>query len=136
MPVLVVRAFFLRDGLAGASAFAEKQVISRTNRFLPIPIAQIVKKNLELLATARWHLDTRQDTTVIGTVISIVKQTDIPTLAHGCQKLQQRTGSLRELETIEHFILETDCPTTDHVAYMELGYFIVRQVLDGIPLIA
>jgi hypothetical protein len=81
-PYCEVRAFFSAGCAACASAFAEKQLICSALRLLPVAVSQDIEETLKILATIYGDLDSHEDTAVIRAVIAIVKQADIPSLAH------------------------------------------------------
>ena len=73
--------------------------------FIPIAIAERVEKGLPVCHLVRWNLHSDDDATIIGSVIAIVKETDIPIGTHAGEKLDQCPRTLRKLEAIEQFIM-------------------------------
>jgi hypothetical protein len=53
---------------------------------------------VEIDALVCGDLNACEHAPVIGAVIAIVKQSDVPLRADGVQELQQRTGALREFK--------------------------------------
>ena len=91
---------------------------------------------VEVDAFVRGDLDTCEHAAVVGPVIAVMEQADVPLRADGLQELEQRAGSLGEFESEQSFVGEIAWMTADHVAHMELCHFVVAEVGDRIALLA
>ena len=67
---------------------SEEQLIGWVVRFLPVGVTQIVQVLAEIATVWQGNLNASQHTPVVGTVVTIVEQADIPPLANGLQKTQ------------------------------------------------
>ena len=68
-------------------------------------------------------------------MITVVEHTDVPAGAHVLKELHQRTRPLGKLEAVNQLV---ECArrfrgvTTDHMAHVEFGHFIIGQIQRGI----
>src|SRR6266478_1610830 len=80
---------------------AEEHPIRGVAGLLHVRVVQLVEVAQEFRPVGRRHLDTREHTAVVGPVIAVVEQADVPTGADRLQKPQQRARTLRELEAVQ-----------------------------------
>ena len=92
--------------------------------------------SFELIGLVLGNIDASENPAVIGAVIAIVEQADIPVRAYRIQKFQQRTRALGKLEAEQSFVRDARRASADHVAYMQLRHFVVGQVLNRVTGIA
>ena len=79
-----------------------------------------------------WHLDPCQNPTVVGSVVAIVKQADVPAVADRLQKIHQCTGPLRKLKPKNLFVLKTAGAAANHMSNMDLGKLIVANIQHNV----
>ena len=71
------------------AATIQKQAISGIIGFVGVGIAEFVDELVELPPFCCRYLDADQHPAMIGAVIAIVEETDIPIVRHASQELQQ-----------------------------------------------
>src|SRR5256884_8188089 len=96
---------------------AEEHPIRGVAGLLHIGVVQLVEVPQEFRPVGRRHLDTREHTAVVGPVIAVVEQADVPTGADRLQEPQQRAGTLRELEAVKQLVLNATRVAAYHVAH-------------------
>src|SRR5699024_4717967 len=77
------------------------------------------------------NLDTDQYPPVVGPVVAVVEQGDVPIDVQGLQEIEKSPRTLGELETVDEFVVQAVDPPPDHVADVELGELVVGQVQNG-----
>jgi hypothetical protein len=77
------------------------------------------------------HLQADQDAAVVGALVAVVEQADVPARVHGGQEAHQRARPLGELEAEEALVARQLAAPADHVPHMLLGQFVVGQVDGG-----
>src|SRR5690606_38351514 len=107
---------------------AEKQPVCRILRFLDIGVAQGVQKALESLVVLGGNLQPDQDAAVVGALIAVVEQADVPARSHEAQEFQQRAWPLRKDEAQQALVLSQWRMAADHVTQVLLGQVVVGQV--------
>src|SRR6478672_8736838 len=65
---------------------AEEHPIGRIGRFVDVVITQTVEKTPELGAVLRRHLHADEHTPVVGAVVPVMEEADVPPGAHAVQK--------------------------------------------------
>ena len=73
---------------------------------------------LKLRSFRFGNLDADQHPAVVGAVITVVKQADIPAVRHPGQKFQQGARSFRELEAVQQLVANIGRMAAHHVADM------------------
>ena len=107
----------------------QKELVSRIVCLFPIPVIQFLQGGFYLGALLRQNLHANQNASKCRAVIAIVKHGYIPAPGQFGQKIKQSAGTLGELEPVDDLMLDTGWRmTSDHMAYMQLGHFIVSQV--------
>ena len=119
---------------AGVGWSSEKEIVGRVGGFIPVGEAQGFKKAFELLAVTVWNLDADQDAAIVGAVVAIVEQADVPECAHAGEELQQCTGALGKLEAVENFMRHVRAVAADEVTHVQLGHFVAAHVQHGIAM--
>ena len=89
-----------------AALSAEKYPVGRIVAFFPVRIAEVREMGLEFGGVAFRHVDAREDTAVVGTVIAVVKQADVPVRPDRVQKVEQGTRPFRELKSEQALIAD------------------------------
>ncbi len=82
------------------------------------------------------HLQAHQNPAVVRALVSVMKQTDVPTSAHGGQKFHQRAGFFREHKPQQTLVLRQWRAATHHVAYVFLRQIVVCQIQGFEPVLA
>src|SRR2546429_665806 len=77
---------------------------------------------LELGVVRRRHLHSDQHPAVVGAVVAIVEQADVPAAAHAVEKLHQRAGPLRKLEPEQDLVLGVRRIPADQMPDVRLGH--------------
>ncbi len=90
----------------------------------------------EIGALRRRHLDTGQHPTIVGAVVAVVEQADVPAGTDRLEKPQQGSRAFRKLEAIQHLVLHAACMPAYHVAHMQLRHFVFGHVGDRIVRLA
>src|ERR1700737_1707205 len=85
------------------------------------------QENLGMPLYRRRNLHSDQNPPVIGTMVAIMEQTDVPAATHAVQELHQSPGTLRKLETVKNLVFRRRCVSSDQMPDVNLGHFIVRQ---------
>jgi hypothetical protein len=96
--------------------------------FLDPGVAQSAQEFVKGFVIFVGHLKAHQNATVIGTLVAIVKQTDVPTWAHQVEKFEQSAGALWKYKAHEALVLRQAGMATHHVPNMLFGQIVVRQV--------
>ncbi len=76
----------------------------------------------------RRHLHSHQHAPVIGTVVAVMKQADVPVRAHAVQELHQRTRPFREFEAVKQLVVGKRCVATHEMANVEFRHFVVGKI--------
>jgi len=71
-----------QDAGATHSGSTQKQFIRRVFALIPIRVAQLVQESLERRFFLRWDLDADQHAAVVGAVVAVVEEADVPAFAH------------------------------------------------------
>src|SRR3989442_3371131 len=103
---------------------AEKHPISRVRGLVDIVVAQPVEKNAKFGFVRGGYLHADEHPAVIGAVVPIVKQADVPARAHAVEKTHQRSGPLRKFESVQDFVGRGGRVAADEMADVELGHFV------------
>src|SRR3954470_12299234 len=92
------------------------------------PVVEAGEERLEGVRLQRRDLEGGQHASEIRAVVAVVKEADVPAPADRIQKMEQRTRTLRKLEPADSFRGDGRRPPADHVAYVQLGHLVARQV--------
>ena len=68
-------------------------------------VAQRVEEFVKGLAVFFRHLDAHQNAAVVGALVAVMEQADVPARAHQAQELEQRTRPLREHKAQQPLVL-------------------------------
>jgi hypothetical protein len=91
---------------------------------------------LNAFVSALRHLQAHQDAAIVGALVAVVEQADVPARSHQAQELHQRARPLREDEAQQPLVLRQRRMAADHVADVLLGQLVVREVQRGKALLA
>ena len=91
-------------------------------------VAHGLQKLLEAGVVFLGHLQAHQYPAVVGALVAVVEQADVPAGAHGRQKLHQGAGSLGEHEAQQAFVVRQCRMPAHHVPNVLLRQIVVRQV--------
>jgi hypothetical protein len=69
-----------------------------------------------------------QHATVIGTVIAVMEQRDVPGVANPFEKLHQRSRPFRKLEPQQDFVAKHAGAPAHHVPHVQLGGFVGADI--------
>src|SRR5579872_2433680 len=89
------------------SKSTQKHPIRRVSGLFDVLVVQIAQVLEEVGPFAGRHLDTGEDAPVIGAMIAVMEQADVPARADRPQELEQRPGALGELEAVQQLVLES-----------------------------
>src|SRR5688572_7110014 len=79
------------------------------------------------------HIDSGEYPAVIRTMVTIMKQSDVPASAHGLQEFQQCAFAFRKLESIQSLIGDAAVHVAaDHVSYVQLRGLVVGHISDAV----
>ena len=106
---------------------AEEQPRRRVPGLLHVRIPELPQRLPERPPLARRHLDPGEHAPVVGAVVAVVEEADVPALAHRVEEAHQRARPLRELEAVEHLV-RCRRGAADEVADVELRELVVGQV--------
>ena len=114
------------------SRSAEKELVHRVGALVPVGVAEVLQEGLECAHVARRHLHTDQHTAVVGAVIAVVEEADVPAGAHLRQEIHQRARLFGEFEAVDQllhsFLAHCWGVAAHHVADVVLGHLVVAQV--------
>src|ERR1700721_791132 len=77
------------------------------------------------------YLDAGEYASMVGAVVAVVKQADVPRRAYRFQELEQGARTLGELEPVEALVLELARLAPHHVTHVQLRRLIVGHVVHG-----
>src|SRR3569623_1457978 len=120
---------------AAGRASTQNQTVYRVVRLFDVWVGEFGEKGLEAVSIGRRHLYAHQHPTVRGAVIAVVKQADVPALAHAGEKAQQRAGPLGKFETVNQFLDDARRASADHMPLVQLGHFVVGEIFYRIPVL-
>src|SRR5690606_13165103 len=83
----------------------QEELISRVVGLFHPGIAQVFEETVELLAVLGRHLHAHQNAAVVGTLVAVVEQRDVPGGRHQAEELEQRTGALGEDKAQQALVL-------------------------------
>ena len=87
------------------------------------------RKSPKRLLVGRRHLQPDQDAAVVGALVAVVEQADVPARRHARQEAHQRAGPLREDEAVAAARpAARAAAAADHVADVLLGQLVAGQV--------
>src|SRR5690606_34157262 len=86
------------SGGAGGPSAPEEDAVGGVCRLFHIGVAQVFQVQAQLLAVGERHLHTRQHPALVGAVVAIVEQADVPARADGLEEAQQRARTFGEFE--------------------------------------
>src|SRR3569623_2535773 len=120
---------------AAGRASTQKQTVYRVVRLFDVGVGEFGEKGLEAVSIGRRHLYAHQPPAIRGAVIAVVKQADVPALAHAGEKAQQRAGPLGKYETVNQFLDAARRASADHMPHVQLGHFVVGEIFYRIPVL-
>src|SRR5205807_4629285 len=82
----------------------QEQPVCGVARLLGVRVTEIFQESPELLHLAGRNLHADQHPAVVGAVVAVVEQADVPVAAHAREKAHQRAGPLGELEAVEQLV--------------------------------
>ena len=100
---------------------AEEELIGRVLGFVPGTVAQGFQEGLEFLLFRRGHLHPHQHPAIVGAVIAVVEQADVPAGAHLVEEVHQGAGPFREFKTVEELVLHLMGVAPHQMAHMNAG---------------
>jgi len=68
-------------------------------------VAQRVEELVEGFVILRWYLDADQDAAVVGALVAVMEQADVPAWPHQVQEFHEGAGALGEDEAQQAFVL-------------------------------
>jgi hypothetical protein len=74
------------------------------------------------------HLQPDQDAAVVGALVAVVEQADVPVGLHQAQELEQRARAFGEHEAQQALVVREAGAPADQMAQVLLGEFVVREV--------
>src|SRR5262249_27874503 len=96
-------------------------------RFLElVPVAERRQERLELRPLGLRHFEAGEHAAEVGAVIAIVEEADVPAASQSVEKLQQRPGPLRKLESAQPLAGDMRRPAADHVPDVKLRHLVSR----------
>src|SRR6185437_3243662 len=95
-------------------------------------LMELVEMLQEVRAVAGGHLNAGQYAAIIGAVVAVVEQADVPAATHRLEEFEQRPWALRELEPVNELIADAAGTAADHVPHVELRHLVVGHVGDGV----
>src|SRR5690606_24602375 len=107
----------------------QEHPVSGIRTLVPVRIPELRKVCLEFVDFRGRNLYAGKDAPMVGAVIAVMEQADVPVTANGVQEIQQGSGTFRKLETKQLFVLRHGA-AADHVAHVHLRQLVVTQVLD------
>ena len=75
-------------GAIGPATSHEEYTVGGVVAFFPMGVTEVCEVCFQLPGVALRHVDTREDAAVIGAVIAVMEQADIPIGADGIQKIE------------------------------------------------
>jgi hypothetical protein len=84
---------------------SQKQPINRVVRFFRIRIPERLQELVKGFVVFGGHLQAHQYAAVVGALVAVVKQADVPARAHQAQELEQGAWPLGELKAQQAFVL-------------------------------
>src|SRR4051794_5245829 len=85
-----------------------------------VVVAERGQKRVEGGPVRGRNFEAGEDAAEIGAVIPIVEQADVPASAERVEELEQRAGTLRELEAADALVFDVRRPSADHVPDVQL----------------
>src|SRR6185503_11557185 len=82
----------------------EEDPVDRIVSLFAVGEVQYVEVIDELGGVGRRHVDAREYSPVIRSMVTVVKQRDVPARTDGLQEVQQRAFTFREFESIQSLI--------------------------------
>ena len=95
-----------RESSSSHRAAIQEELECRIAGLVPRGIAERLDGFGEPSAVGERHDEARQHAAVIGAVVPVMKQRDVPELAEAIQEIQQRAGMFRKLEPVDHLVFE------------------------------
>src|SRR5438876_3498505 len=82
----------------------QEQPVCGVASLLGVRVAEIFQELPELLHLAGRNLHSDQHPAVVGAVVAVVEQADVPVAAHAREKAHQRAGPLGKFEAIKQLV--------------------------------
>src|SRR5690606_19232149 len=105
----------MSNPVSGVSFTIEKLPIGRIFCFVPIRKANGVDVLEEVPARFARYFEPDQHAPIIGTMIAIVEERDVPGVVEALEELQQCAGPLGKLEAEDQLILDARRAPAHHV---------------------
>src|SRR5450432_3696576 len=118
--------------LAGELA-PQKHPVGAVLGLVDAVVAQATQESGEFGLVGRRHLHPDEYAPVVGPVVAVMKQADVPAAAHAVEEAHQRAGAFRELEAVEYLVLGVRRMAAHEMAHMQLGHLVVGQVVGLDP---
>ena len=83
---------------------AEKHTIDGVLGLIDTAVTQSVDEFLERGQFFIWNLNANQNASVVGPLIAVMEETDVPTGMHPVQKPHESAGAFWKFEAVEPFI--------------------------------
>src|SRR5690606_6265774 len=114
---------------------AKKPLIDRIRGLVDPAVSQRVDEFPEGGQVLVRHLNANQNASVIGALIAVVKQADVPVRMHAGEEPHERAGTFGKLEAVDPFVLAKTASSPHHVSQMLLRKLVVDQVqrLETLP---
>ena len=84
---------------------SQKQAINRVIRLFRIRIPQRFQELCKRFVVFGGHLQAHQNAAVVGALVAVMKQRDVPAWAHQAQEFEQCAGPLGELQAQQALVL-------------------------------
>src|SRR5262249_10517610 len=85
----------------GEPPLAKEELVDRVVGFVDAGVRERVEEVLEGFLVGLGNLDADQDATVVGALVAVMEEADVPARVHCCQEAHQRARPLGELEAVE-----------------------------------
>src|SRR5689334_6573580 len=83
------------NAFSSASLAAEEHPVRRIGGLVDVVIAEAIEEPPKLRAFARRDLHADEHAAIVGAVVAVVKETDVPAGAHAVEEAHQRARSRR-----------------------------------------
>lgn len=113
----------------GGAPLSKKQFIRGILGFIPIAVAELIEKRPEIGFLFRRDLDADQHAAIVGAVIAVMEQADVPVVAHVVEEVHQCAGAVGKFKPVNNFILDRMRPSADQMTHVQFGHFVVAHVL-------
>src|SRR4030095_16303633 len=112
----------------GVWDLSEEEPVGRVVGLDCVLVAESFEKRAEARKVAIFHFETGEHAAEVGPMISVVEKADVPTPRERVEEVSQRARTLGKLEAAQTFVLYVRCMAADHMADVQLGHLVVRQI--------